>query len=264
MFEPFLEHETITTAIFFLLGAILGSFANVVILRLPAEKSIVKPGSRCGSCGAPVKWHDNIPIVSWFVLRGRCRACQAKFSIRYPLVEFITAVLFAAAFAVDGFHWSLVEHLIFIWALVVCTFIDIDHMILPDEFTLSGIVIGLAGALLNPDRSILDAFLGVLAGGGFLWFMAWLYFSLSGNEGMGGGDIKLLGWIGAVLGVHSVPFVIMFSAITGSVLGLLLTRKDERGLKAAIPYGPYLAGGAVVYMLMGQDLAKQYWSMFLP
>ena len=142
------------------LGLLVGSFLNVVILRLPADQSIVKPRSRCGSCGKPVRWYDNIPIASWFVLRGRCRDCQASFSVRYPLVEFLTAVLFAAAFAVDGWSWSLLEHLLFLWALVVCTFIDIDHMILPDEFTLSGIVIGLVGALyvlIQRQRSVSSA-----------------------------------------------------------------------------------------------------------
>lgn len=264
MFEVLAENQTFSIAIFFLLGAILGSFANVVILRLPLEKSIVKPGSACMSCGVPIKWYDNVPIASWFVRRGRCRACGARFSFRYPLVEALTAVLFAAVFAVDGWSWHLLEHLLFAWPLVVCTFIDLDHMILPDEFTLSGIVIGLAGAWLNPDRAFLDSLLGVLAGGGFLWLMAWLYYSMTGNEGMGGGDIKLLGWIGAVLGWKAIPAVITFSAVVGTIFGLLLTRKDEAGLKAAIPFGPYLAAGAMVDVLSRQTFAQSYWQWFMP
>lgn len=248
----------------FLFGALWGSFANVVILRLPKDESVVRPRSRCDSCGKTIPWYDNIPIASWFVRRGRCRFCGARFSIRYPLVEFLTAVLFASLFAMDGWSWTLIEHLIFVWGLVVCTFIDIDHMILPDEFTLGGIVIGLIGAALNPERPFLDAFLGVLLGGGFLWFMAWIYFAMTGNEGMGGGDIKLLGWIGALLGVKAIPFVIVVSAVTGTVFGLALSWRQKQGLKTVIPYGPYLAFGAVFYLLGGKTLAQEYWSAFLP
>lgn len=264
MFDFWIENMTASLVMFFLLGAILGSFANVVIYRLPEEKSVVRPRSACRQCGKQIAWYDNIPIASWFVRRGKCRHCGARFSIRYPVVELLTACLFAVCFAFDGWSWSLLEHLIFIWALVVCTFIDFDHMILPDEFTLSGIVIGLAGALLNPDRSFWDALAGVLLGGGFLWFMAWLYYALTGNEGMGGGDIKLLAWIGAVLGAMSIPYVILVSAVTGSVIGLIMAVGAKDGLKTAIPFGPYLAFGAVTYIFGGWTLAQQYWSFFLP
>ncbi|MBX2988812.1 MAG: prepilin peptidase [Bdellovibrionaceae bacterium] len=258
------SQELLFTAFFFVFGALWGSFANVVIHRMPLEKSVVKPRSHCGSCGKTVPWHDNIPIASWFLLRGRCRHCGASFSFRYPVVEFLTAVLFAACFALDGWSWILVEHLVFVWALVACSFIDLDHMILPDEFTLSGIIIGLIGALLIPERSFWDALGGVLLGGGFLWFMAWLYYSLTGVEGMGGGDIKLLAWIGAVLGMRAVPYVIVVSAVLGSVIGLALAWKQKQGLKTVIPYGPYLALAAVSYLFGGQTLAREYWSFFLP
>lgn len=253
---------TIGIVFFFLFGAIWGSFANVVIYRLPADESVVRPGSRCRSCGKPIKWYDNIPIASWLVRRGRCRECGAGFSWRYPLVEFLTGFLFALAFFYDGFSWTLLEHLIFIFGLVCCTFIDFDHMILPDEFTLSGIVIGLVGAALNPERGFVDAMVGVLIGGGFLWFMAWLYLLLTGNDGMGGGDIKLLAWIGAVLGTKAVPYVILVSALVGTVVGIAITWKQKKGLKATIPYGPYLAFGAVSFMFGGQTLALEYWGLF--
>lgn len=249
---------------FFILGALLGSFGNVIIYRLPKDESVVKPRSRCQSCAKTIPWYDNIPIASWIVRRGRCRACGAPFSIRYPLVEFLTALLFAWIFKIDGWSVDLAEHLLFVWALVVCSFIDLDHMILPDEFTLSGIVIGLVGAAINPDRSFLEAIFGVLLGGGFLWFMAWLYFTLTGQEGMGGGDIKLLAWIGAVLGARSVPYVIVLSAILGSVIGLSITWKQRTGLKTVIPYGPYLALAAASYIFGGKGWALEYWSLFMP
>lgn len=250
--------------LFFVLGALWGSFANVVIYRLPAEQSVIKPRSRCRSCQKPVLWYDNIPILSWFLLRGKCRHCGAKYAFRYPLVEFLTAILFMWCFQIDGWSWLLLEHLIFVWALVVCTFIDIDHMILPDEFTLSGIVIGLVGAAILPERGFLDALAGVLIGGGFLWFMAWLYYTITGNEGMGGGDIKLLAWIGAVLGAKAVPYVILVSAVTGSIIGIAMNWKNRDGLKTVIPFGPYLALAAVSYIFGGRTLALEYWNLFLP
>lgn len=250
--------------LFFVLGAIFGSFGNVVIYRLPREESVVKPRSYCYSCKTQIKWYDNIPILSWFILRGKCRKCQAKFSFRYPLVEIIMAVLFALSYHYAGLSWTLLEYLIFIFGLVVCTFIDLDHMILPDEFTLSGIVIGLIGATLNPQREFLDALFGVLMGGGFLWGMAYVYYMFTKNEGMGGGDIKLLAWIGAIVGWKAIPFVIMTSAIVGSVIGLIAARKQKAGLKTVIPFGPYLALGAVVYLFGGEAIALWYLGLFLP
>jgi leader peptidase (prepilin peptidase)/N-methyltransferase len=249
---------------FFVFGAIFGSFANVVIYRLPSEESIVLPASHCYSCKKPIKWYDNVPIFSWFILRGKCRNCSAKFSFRYPLVELIMAGLFVLAYHYAGFSWTLLEYLLFIFGLVCCTFIDIDHMILPDEFTLSGIVIGLVGAALNPQRDFLEAFFGVLMGGGFLWAMAYVYFLFTKQEGMGGGDIKLLAWIGALLGWKAIPFVIMSSAIIGSVIGLIAARKQGAGLKTVIPFGPYLALGAVIYLFGGESIALWYLNLFLP
>lgn len=249
---------------FFLLGSILGSFANVIIYRLPREQSIATPRSHCYACKKTIPWYDNIPILAWFFLRGRCRQCGTKFAFRYAFVELLTAVLFALSYHYAGLTWSLPEYLIFVFGLVVCTFIDLDHMILPDEFTLSGIVIGLVGAYLNPQREFLDAFLGVLMGGGFLWGMAYVYYLMTGNEGMGGGDIKLLAWIGALLGWKAIPFVIMTSAIVGSVVGLTFSAKQKAGLKTVIPFGPYLALGAVLYLFGGQTISIWYFDLFLP
>ncbi len=249
---------------FFIFGSIFGSFANVVIYRLPQGKSIVSPGSHCQNCNKPVKWYDNIPIFAWFFLRGKCRHCHAKYSFRYPLVECLLGLLFALSYHYAGFTWSLLEYLIFVFGLLVCTFIDFDHMILPDELTLSGIVIGLIGAALNPQREFMDAVYGVLMGGGFLWGVAYVYYLMTKREGMGGGDIKLLAWIGAILGWKAIPFVIMSSAIIGSVIGLIAARKQNAGLKTVIPFGPYLALGAVIYLFGGQTIAFWYLDIFMP
>jgi len=179
-------------------------------------------------------------------------------------VELLTAILFVLSYHYAGSIYTLVEYDLFIFGLVVCTFIDLDYMILPDEFTLSGILLGMMGAWLNPEREFMPALLGVVLGGGFLWATAYFYFLITKQDGMGGGDIKLLAWIGAVLGWQAIPFVIMSSAIIGSIVGLFLARKSQKGLKTVIPFGPYLALGAVLYLFGGESIANWYLSLFLP
>ncbi len=248
----------------FVFGLLWGSFSNVVILRLPRGESVVWPGSRCPYCSRPIAWYDNVPVLSWLVLRGRCRSCSAPISGRYPLVEIITACVFAAIVWNFGYSFLTVEYLLMAWGLIVVSFIDFDHMILPDVFTLSGILIGLAGAALNPEREFLPALAGVFLGGGFLWLIAYLYLILRKEEGMGGGDIKLLAWIGAVLGWQAVPFVVLASSIIGSVIGLSLAFRSQAGLKSVIPFGPYIALAALIYILGGSDIGLWYIGLFLP
>lgn len=245
-------------------GAILGSFANVIILRLPQGESISRPRSRCPHCQTAIKWFDNVPIFAWFYLRGRCRQCQAPVSWRYPMVEALMACAFLATYHFVGWNWFLLEALYLVFGLITVSMIDIDHFILPDVFTLSGIVIGLLGALLNPDRSFIDALLGVFLGGGFLWAIAYFYFVFRKEEGMGGGDIKLLAWIGAVLGWKAIPFVIISSSLLGSLGGGLTALRQKKGLKTVIPFGPYLALGALIFLFGGQGIAQWYLSLFMP
>jgi leader peptidase (prepilin peptidase) / N-methyltransferase len=256
--------EEFWAPIFFIYGALLGSFANVIIYRLPLGESVVKPRSHCRNCRNMVAWFDNIPIVSFLMLRGRCRHCQAQFSWRYPLVEFLMGLIFCALYLHLGFSFFLLEAIIFSFGLVTVSFIDLDHMILPDVFTLSGIVIGLVGAAINPDRTIVEALIGVLAGGGFLWAISTIYFLLRKQEGMGGGDIKLLAWIGAVLGWQSVPFVILSSSLFGTLVGLVVMSRTKGGMQTAIPFGPYLALGALFFIFGGSQLAHAYISLFFP
>jgi leader peptidase (prepilin peptidase) / N-methyltransferase len=249
---------------FFLIGACFGSFANVVIFRMPLDLSVVAPRSFCPTCKTTIPWFDNIPIVSWFVLRGRCRKCKTAFSFRYPLTEFLMASLFCAVFVQYGLSWLTLEYLIFVFGLVTASMIDFDHMILPDEFTLTGILLGLLGAAFNPEREFWPALSGVLVGGGFLWAVAAIYSALRKQEGMGGGDIKLIAWIGAVLGWTAVPFVILFASLTGTLVGLLVMLKRKSDLQTAIPFGPYLALGALAYMFGASDLAQLYVNWFIP
>ncbi len=252
------------TALVFILGLLLGSFANVVIHRYPKGESVVRPRSKCPKCGKPIAAWDNIPVLSWVFLGGRCRACKAPISMRYPTVEFITGVLFAAVFIKHGMTWSTLEYLILVWSLVVVSFIDMDLMILPDVFTLSGIVLGLLGGALNPERGFYASLAGVLMGGGFLWAVAYLYLVIRKEEGMGGGDIKLLAWLGAVLGWTSIPFIVLVSSVLGSAVGLVLAARGKAGLKSVIPFGPYLALAAVIFLLGGDQLGLWYIGLFLP
>lgn len=246
------------------MGLILGSFANVVIYRLPLGQSVAWPGSRCRSCGKPVRWFDNVPVLAWIWLGGRCRSCKATISWRYPLVEFLTGAIFLAVFLRYGWTITTLELVIFSWSLIVVSFIDFDHMILPDVFTLSGIVIGLLGSWLNPERTVMSALAGVIMGGGFLWTIAYVYYLLRKEEGMGGGDIKLLAWIGAVLGWTSIPFVILASSLIGSVVGLVYAVRSKTGLKSVIPFGPYLALAAILYYLGGEQIGLWYIGLFIP
>lgn len=245
-----------------LLGLCLGSFANVVIYRWPKGESVVLPSSRCPKCQSKIRFYDNIPVFSWLLLRGRCRDCKTLISPRYPMVELSMGILFFVIYFKTGATWTLLEYWLFGFGLLTVSVIDLDHFLLPDLFTLSGVVIGLVGAFLNPEREFLDALYGVLMGGGFLWAIAYLYFVIRKEEGMGGGDIKLIAWIGAVLGWKAIPFVIMSSSIIGSLVGIFVATKSGKGLKAAIPFGPFLALGAVIFILGGKFLADAYLKLF--
>lgn len=249
---------------FFILGLLLGSFANVVILRLPKKESVVTPRSHCPKCNKNLLWYHNIPVFSWLFLKGKCAFCKAPISFRYPLVELMMGVAFALVYWKVGFSWLLLEYLIFTFGLITVSFIDLDHMILPDVFTLSGIVIGLVGALLNPEREFMPAFAGFLMGGGFLWAVAYVYLAIRGVEGMGGGDIKLLAWIGAVLTWYSIPFVILGASLVGSFVGIIMAIRHKQGLKSSLPFGPYLAAAAFLYILAGQELSFWYLRLFMP
>ncbi|HEY8515364.1 MAG TPA: A24 family peptidase [Candidatus Binatia bacterium] len=244
------------------LGAATGSFLNVVIHRLPLRQSVVAPRSHCTSCGRTIPWYDNIPVLSWFLLRGRCRACGEKFSIRYPIVEALTGVLLLVLSLEFGWGLGLAFAFYFVCSLLVVTYIDLDHRIIPDRVTLPGIAVGLLLALVAPAEvrwSAVQAWaLGVLIGGGVLWLVAWVYELATGREGMGGGDIKLLAMIGAFLGWQGVLVTLLVASLLGSVIGtaLMLARGGDRRL--AIPFGPFLSLGALITLLWGDRIVAWY------
>lgn len=266
MFEDILFTPTWVMVIFFFIyGSFLGSFANVLIYRMQKEKPLnLFKKSHCPHCFYNIPFYLNIPILSWFILRGTCSNCNKSFSIRYPLVEFLMAGLFSALFLAIGWKWFLLEALVFTFALVSASFIDWDQMILPDSFTLSGICIGLLGAVINPDRLFMDAFLGVLLGGGALLFISYIYYLLRGKEGMGGGDIKMMAWIGAVVSWKALFFIILSSSLIGSMMGIgIMLRSNKKGLQTAFPFGPYLAISSLLYIFLN-EWSKNYMDFFMP
>ncbi|HAR98894.1 MAG TPA: prepilin peptidase [Syntrophus sp. (in: bacteria)] len=235
----------------FVFGAAVGSFLNVCIYRLPAEQSIVRPGSRCPHCLTPIRWYDNLPLLSFLILRGRCRACAAAISWRYPAVEGLTALLALLLFWKYGPGAAFFAAFAFTAALIAVTFIDIDHQIIPDVISLPGIPIGFLLAVFAMRLPWLEALLGLLLGGGVLYAIAVAYELATKREGMGGGDIKLLAMIGAFLGWKSLIFILLVSSLTGAAVGIALMVAKGADTKYAVPFGPFLSLAAVAYLFFG-------------
>jgi leader peptidase (prepilin peptidase)/N-methyltransferase len=245
-----------------LFGLLVGSFLNVVIVRLPRGRSLVAPRSACPACGAAIAWHDNIPVLSFVLLRGRCRACDAPISWRYPAVELATAALFALAYARFGPGLDLAVALPLVSALIVITGIDLSHQIIPDVITLPGIAAGLAVALATGRVSWIDSGLGILVGGGVFWAILRASLLLTGREGMGGGDVKLGAMLGAFLGWKVVLLSIFLAVVLGGALAVALLSLRVAGRKDPIPFGPFLAAGGVTGLLWGEHVITWYLSAF--
>lgn len=265
--RPEREEEGITPLLLnvyiFMLGLCVGSFLNVCIFRIPAGRSIVRPASACPGCATPIRWYDNLPVISYILLRGRCRHCHSVISIRYPLVELLTAFSTLAVWLHFGWSTQTPVYFLLVAALLAITFIDLDHRIIPDCISLPGIPIGFALSFLLPQMSWVDSLLGILIGGGSLYAVAWVYHFLTGKEGMGGGDIKLLAMIGAFIGWQGVLFTIMASSLVGTLAGVAVMIRMGQGMKMAVPFGPFLAIGAILYLFFGPQLIDWYLYRFL-
>jgi len=242
----------------FLFGAVVGSFLNVCIYRLPKEESIVAPRSRCPACQSPIHALDNIPLLSFALLRGRCRACGASIPWRYPLVEALTGILFALTVVRFGVTLQAAVLLTFLAGLIVISFIDFDHQIIPNVITLPGIPLGLLTGLLFRDPPLLDRLIGALAGAGFLYLVLFYGGVLYGQEAMGEGDLNLIAMVGAFLGWKAVIVTILVGCLVGSVLGLSLIALRRLGRHQHIPFGPFLSLGAVVALFWGDRLIAWY------
>jgi leader peptidase (prepilin peptidase)/N-methyltransferase len=242
----------------FWFGAIVGSFLNVCIYRLPKEESIVAPRSRCPACQTPIRPIDNIPLLSFLLLRGRCRACGVPIAWRYPLVEALTGVLFSWTVARFGLDLETAFLLAFLAGLVVVSFIDLDHQIIPNAVTLPGIPLGLLAGILVGGPPVLDRLVGALAGTGFLYLVLYYGGVFYGQEAMGEGDLNLIAMIGAFLGWRGVVITILTGCLLGATVGLALIGTRRLSRRQHIPFGPFLAMGAVVALFRGDQLIAWY------
>ncbi|MFC5301462.1 prepilin peptidase [Azospira restricta] len=267
-----------------LLGLIVGSFLNVVIHRLPlmmerdwqcqcaelrgeaappAEPlSLSQPRSRCPHCGHPISALENIPLLSWLLLRGRCSACGAGIALRYPLVETASGLLAAFAAWHFGFGWAAAGAIVFGWAMIALTGIDFDTQLLPDSITLPLLWLGLAFNLFGTYTSLASAVIGAMAGYLSLWSVYWGFKLATGKEGMGYGDFKLLAAIGAWLGWQALPLTILFSSLVGAVVGIVLIVAARHGRNVPIPFGPYLAAAGLLALFWGRPLTQSYLGLF--
>lgn len=264
------------------LGLIVGSFLNVCILRIPRRRSIVFHGSSCTHCGQALKPYDNIPVASFLLLSGKCRFCKKQISWQYPVVESLTSVIYWATYVNYGFQWKTAMMLVFFSALIVLVFIDLNERILPNVITLPGIILGLTFSLwvlvedstglliLNvlgysypEDRwmSLLNSLVGMGVSSGFLWLVAEAYLKLKKVEGMGGGDIKLIGMVGAFLGVKKALLTIMMGSMMGALIGLAFIKLTGKDFKYELPFGSFLGIAAIISSLWGTQLISWYFVM---
>lgn len=238
-----------------LFGAIIGSFLNVVILRLPdQDQSIAYPASHCPKCSSPLHWYENIPILSYIFLRGKCGHCRASIPFQYPLVELMMTLLSMAVIYKFQLSLSAAGYFLLSATLLVIIFIDIHHQIIPDVISLPGIILGFAFSLVSDTLTWQSSLIGLFVGGGVLYAVAFFYFLLRKVDGMGGGDIKLLAMIGAWLGWQSLPFVIFTSSLTGSIVGFIAMFYQKKGGHTRIPFGPFLSGAALVYIFYSEKI----------
>jgi leader peptidase (prepilin peptidase)/N-methyltransferase len=246
---------------FTLAGLMIGSFLNVCIYRLPKRESVVWPASHCTVCDRPLAWFENIPVLSWLALRGRCRTCGKRISAVYPLVELTTGAVFAGGAIIYGLSPLLFVRLTFACALIVLFVIDLQHRILPNAITLPGIVAGLVASLFLPPGWLSSA-IGIVAGGGILFAIAEAYYRLRGIEGLGMGDVKMLAMIGAVLGWPLMLLTLVLASFAGSLVGVGLMVSGRGGMQAALPFGTFLALGALVAAVAGDPILSWYLAFY--
>jgi len=239
-----------------LFGLLFGSFANVCVHRIPLRVSIVTPGSRCPACEHDIAWYDNIPLLSWIILRGKCRHCKAPISIRYPILELLMGLSWAGLAWHFGLSPLLLQVLLLVSLLWVLTLIDLETGLLPNVLTFPGIAIGLAFAWWF--GYFQDALIGAAIGYGAFWLIARLFLLVTGREGMGYGDFKLLAMLGAFMGWQALPFIVFASSFVGAIVGTLFLLLAKKNMQAEIPFGPYLAGAGMIWFLWGAEILQFY------
>lgn len=256
--------EPLASVFVLALGLVLGSFLNVCIHRMPRGESIVRPASRCPSCGAAIRWYQNLPVLSWIALRGRCAGCLAPISLRYPVVEAMSGLLVLALWRIQGPSAAFAVSAAFALAMIVLFFTDYDHQILPDAVTLTGLGVGLAISPVNPflgDGSLRRAGLaaaGAALGAGVLWAIGEIYSRLRGVEAMGLGDVKMMAMVGAFGGPVAVLFTLFAASLVGAVFGLAMIPLRGKSLSDALPFGCFLAPSALAALLVGRRVLEGY------
>ncbi len=253
--------ETITLITLALIGASIGSFLNVCIYRLPRRESLMWPASHCTSCGRTLAWYENVPIVGWLALRGRCRTCGERISIVYPIVELVTAIVFVSGYLIYGWTPLLAARLLFACAMIVLFVIDLQHQILPNVITVPGIVIGFVLSVFLPPGWV-SSLVGIVLGGGVLFAIMEAYARARGFEGLGMGDVKMLAMIGAFLGWPLMLLTLVLASFAGSVVGVGLMATQRGGMKTALPFGTFLAVGALVAAVAGDAILAGTWRCF--
>ncbi|NOU35180.1 MAG: prepilin peptidase [Kiritimatiellaceae bacterium] len=250
----------------FILGLCLGSFLNVCVCRIPQEKSVVFPPSACPNCKTRIKWYDNIPVLSWFLLGAKCRTCKLPISVVYPIIELLTAFFFITLWLIYGFSWFTPIYALAVFGLLMGTFIDLEHMILPDRLTIGGMILFPILSTLFPPlqdattwgEGLKDSLIGLAAGFGSLWMVREIGTAALKKEAMGFGDVKLMGALGALFGWEAVIYIVFVSAFIGSIAGISLIALQRKGIKSEIPYGPYIALAAFSWILGGYRLWHAY------
>ena len=242
-------------------GLVVGSFLNVCIYRLPRGQSIAWPASHCIACGRTLRWFENVPVIGWLLLRGRCRTCGERISVMYPAVELVTPVLFLVEYWQLGWQPLLAVRLVFACAMVVLFVVDLQHRVLPNVITLSGVVVGLGlSVVLEPGWR--DALIGALVGGGALLAIAEAYYRVRGEEGLGMGDVKMLAMIGAFLGWQLMLVTLLLASVLGSLIGVGLMALSRGDGKYALPLGSFLAIGAIASTVIGEPFVAWYASFY--
>ena len=278
------QSQSVIPLVAFLFGLVIGSFLNVCILRIPADRSIVLPASSCPKCGKAIAPYDNIPVLSWLILGGKCRNCKTKISTMYPAVELLTGLLFMACYFVFGLTMESLKWATFAAMLVVLTITDLRERILPDAVNFFGLGVGflfsfftkpLDGTALwianrwfdfpppQPALSFADAILGAVVGSGLLWVVAEGYFRLRGREGMGLGDVKMMAAVGAFLGLKRALMTVLAASLLGSVIGIVLMAVSKKGRDYELPFGTFLGAGALLVLFFGAPALKWYQSLMV-
>ena len=252
------EVEVISIVVLSLLGLIVGSFSNVCIYRIPRNESVIYPASHCPKCRTKIKPIDNIPLLSYILLKGRCRNCGSKISIQYPVVEFLTGLIYLIIYLIYGLSVQSLVYIILSSALIIIAFIDLQEQMIPDVISLPGIVVGLILSFIVPYISFINSALGALVGGGIILIIAWVGSIIFKKEAMGGGDVKLAAMIGAFLGLRYIIISLFLGFFLGALIGIILIMTKIKKREDAIPFGPFIVLGSLITLLCGEKILSWY------